>query len=545
MPTHAIPTYPFRRPAELDESAVRRVPVVIAGGGPIGLAAALELGTRGVPVVLLEEDDTLSNGSRAICWAKRSLEILDRVGCGTPIVRRGITWNRGKVFFRERMIYAFDLLPEAGHRFPAFVNLQQYLVEEILVARAASMPAIDLRWRSRLVGLERRADGVRIEVETPEGRYALDADYLVAADGVRSQARRLLGLDFRGEVFADRFLIADVRMKADFPTERWFWFEPPFHSGRSALLHRQADDVWRIDLQLDASADPEQERQPERVVPRLRQMLGEAAPFELEWVSVYTFQCRRLERFRHGRVIFAGDSAHQVSPFGARGGNGGLQDVDNLAWKLALVLAGAAPESLLDSYDDERIPAADENIRNSTWATDFISPKDASSRALRDAVLTLAESAPFARRLVNSGRLSLPAVLRGSRLSTPDAERFGGRLEPGAPALDAPLGGEGDWLLGRTHGGFTGLHFVASPGEIDGAVRAAHGSLARGPLGIRTVVVPIGDGGGTAAERYDAEPGTFYLLRPDQHVAARWRHFDPGSVRVAVARASGRAEDAR
>src|SRR5690606_1867974 len=279
--------------------------------------------------------------------------------------------------------------------------------------------------------------------------------YVLAADGARSHLRRRLGLDFRGQVFEDRFLIADVKMKADFPTERWFWFEPPFHAGGSALLHKQPDDVWRIDLQLGWQADPEVERQPERVIPRLKAMLGEDVAFDLEWVSIYTFQCRRLDRFRHGRVFFIGDSAHQVSPFGARGANSGVQDVDNLIWKLGAVLRNEAPDALLDSYDVERVAAADENIRHSTRSTDFIVPKSPAARALRNAVLQLAAEYGFARRLVNSGRLSLPTTYVDSPLSTPDADPFGPGPAPGAPAPDGPLPESGEWLLRRCCDGFT------------------------------------------------------------------------------------------
>ncbi len=266
----------------------------------------------------------------------------------------------------------------------------------------------------------------------------------------------MLGLECEGQVFHDRFLIADIVMSSGFPAERRFWFDPPFHRNQSALLHRQADDVWRIDFQLGWDADPESEKQPERIVPRIRAMLGDDAQFEIEWASVYTFQCRRMRSFRHGRVLFAGDAAHLVSPFGARGANSGIQDADNLAWKLELVLAGQAPERLLDSYDAERAYAADENIRHSTRSTDFITPKSDVSRTFRDAVLGLAKRHPFARALVNSGRLSQPCVLSGSPLSTPDGVgTFAGGPVPGAVAVDAPVAGpRGSWLLGYLDAGF-------------------------------------------------------------------------------------------
>jgi 3-(3-hydroxy-phenyl)propionate hydroxylase len=215
--------------------------------------------------------------------------------------------------------------------------------------------------------------------------------------------RSALGLEFVGQAFDDRFLIVDVRMKAGFPPERWFWFDPPFHHGQSALLHKQPDDIWRIDFQLGRDADPDDEKRPERVEPRLRAMLGGEAEFEIEWVSVYTFQCKRMERFVHDRVVFAGDAAHQVSPFGARGANSGFEDAHNLAWKLAAVIEGEAPASLIDSYAAERELAADDNIGHSTRATDFISPKSPVARMFRNAVLKLAGDVPFARAMINSG----------------------------------------------------------------------------------------------------------------------------------------------
>jgi 3-(3-hydroxy-phenyl)propionate hydroxylase len=291
------------------------------------------------------------------------------------------------------------------------VNLQQYHFEECLVRRAQALPELEIRWRHKVTGVIPGDARISLQVATDDGDYMLTCDWLVACDGARSPLRQMLGLDFEGQVFRDRFLIADIHMTSDFPAERRFWFDPPFHPNQSVLLHRQSDDVWRVDFQLGWDADPELERLPERIVPRLCAMLGPDARFEIEWASVYTFQCRRMQKFRHGRLLFAGDSAHLVSPFGARGANSGIQDADNLVWKLDLVLRGLAPEALLDTYDDERVAAADENLRNSTRSTDFITPKSTVSRTFRDAVLALARRHPFARTLVNSGRLSVPKVL--------------------------------------------------------------------------------------------------------------------------------------
>jgi 3-(3-hydroxy-phenyl)propionate hydroxylase len=545
MKTYVNPVYSYARPKELETPGARR-PVVIVGAGPVGLAAAIDLGQRGVPVVIVDDDHTVSVGSRAICYAKRALEILDRLGCGQQVVDKGIGWNVGKVFFRDELVYRFDLLPEPGHRRPAFVNLQQYWFEQYLVERAQALSNVDLRWDSRVVGVSPGPDSVELTVATPDGEYALPCDWLIAADGSRSAVRKLLGVEWEGQVFRDRFLIADIHMTSDFPTERWFWFDPPFHPNQSTLLHRQADDVWRIDFQLGWNADPEEEKKPERILPRLRAMLGESAKFEIEWASVYTFACRRMQHFRHGRVLFAGDAAHVVSPFGARGANGGIQDADNLVWKLDLVLKGLAPDTLLDSYDFERTRAADENILNSTRATDFITPKSKVSRTFRDAVLALAKDYPFARKLVNSGRLSVPAVVADSPLNTPDRDAdFAagpGAMVPGAPAADAPVAGtKGEWLLDYVGGGFVLLAFDAA---IQSRVVA---DLANDAIPCRVVQVGgvpspgatrLDDAKGLAAKRYDAMPGTVYLMRPDQHVCARWREFDLAGVRAAIARAT-------
>ena len=547
--TFTYPKYAYRRPLELDGAGPARRPVVVVGAGPVGMAAAIDLRLHGLPVLLLDDDETVSVGSRGLCYAKRTLEVLDRLGVGDAVVDKGVTWNVGRTFFGEGEVFNFNLLPEPGHKRPGMVNLQQYYLEQYQVARCESA-GVEMRWRHKVVAVEPGADSVALQVRTPEGDYALQADWLVVCDGARSPVRTMLGLDIEGQVFRDRFLIADVVMKAQFPAERWFWFDPPFHPGQSVLLHREADDVWRIDFQLGWDADPDEERKPERVIPRIRAMLGDAREFELEWVSVYTFQCRRMTRFDHGRVLFAGDAAHQVSPFGARGANSGIQDADNLAWKLALVIAGRAPARLLHSYTHERGWAADENLMNSTRSTDFITPKSAASRTLRNAVLQLAREHPFARKLVNSGRLSVPSFYADSPLNTPLDEPCAGTMEPGAPMDDAPVTHEGQpgWLLDHAGGRFQLMVYAEDPAALD--VSAL--------LGLRDDTVPVAllivtpqpgaaapagatllhDAQGLVARRYDARDGSAFLLRPDQHLAARWRSADLARVRAAVSRAT-------
>jgi len=547
-PASRLPTdyqtlrFSYQRPPDFGQSPSAHYPVLVVGAGPVGLVTAIDLARQGLQVVLLDDDDCLSGGSRALCYAKRTLEVLDRLGCGDRVVDKGVSWNVGKVFFKDEPVYQFNLLPEAGHHRPAFVNLQQYYLEGYLHECASQYPNLDIRWKSKVTQLENGDNKATVTVTTPEGSYTLSADYVIAADGARSPVRGMLNLESKGRIFQDRFLIADVKMKAPFPAERWFWFDPPFHPNQSVLLHREADDVWRIDFQLGWDADPELEKTPERVIPRVRALLGSDVEFDLEWVSVYTFACMRMEKFRHGRVIFAGDAAHGVSPFGARGANSGVQDADNLGWKLGLVLRGEAPASLLDTYGVEREYAADENILNSTRATDFITPKSAISRVFRDAVLSLSKHHAFAQKLVNSGRLSTPSTYLDSPLNTPDSDSFAGLMRPGAPLADAPVAmanGERHWFLPQVGDRFTTLLFIdryQPAAEVSEAlVLQVLPAGASSSLHTNAIV----DVDGLLASRFDARPGTTYLLRPDQHVAARWREFDPIRVKAAWRRATG------
>lgn len=523
--------FAYERCADQDASQPAHHPIVVVGAGPVGLTLAIDLAQRGQPVLVLDNDDRLSIGSRALCFAKRTLEIWDRLGVGDPMVEKGISWNVGKVFMQDEKVYEFNLLPEDGHERPAFINLQQYYCEAYLVERALQLPNIQIRWKHAVSGINAHDNGALLTIDTPDGAYDLRADWVIACDGARSPMRGMMGLESKGRIFQDRFLIADVKMKADFPTERWFWFDPPFHRNQSVLLHREPDNVWRIDFQLGWDADPEEEKKPEKIIPRVQALLGKDTEFTLEWASVYTFACLRMDKFVHGRVIFAGDSAHGVSPFGARGANSGVQDADNLAWKLDWVLKGRAGQELLQTYGPEREFAADENILNSTRATDFITPKSEISRMFRDEVLHLARDYDFARRLVNSGRLSVPATLSTSTLNTSDVDVFDGNMRPGAPLTDAPVttaDGKTSWLLRSLSSEFTLLVFG---GVEDWMTRLPN-------VQVLSIGHDLIDSLSLVKQRLDATSGTAYLVRPDQHVCARWRKPDETMVLSALARAT-------
>ncbi|MGC1505392.1 MAG: FAD-dependent oxidoreductase [Sulfitobacter sp.] len=529
--TYDFPEFDYVQSPEQASGDIVRHSVVVVGAGPMGLTAALDFAARGLKVVVLDDNNTVSVGSRAVCYAKRPLEIWDRLGVAKPMLDKGIKWQLGRVFLRDQEVYEFDLLPEEGHKIPAFINLQQYYLEEYMVKACDENPLIDLRWKHKVVSLGQQDAGVELAVETPDGIFKMEADWVVACDGANSDVRRMVGAEFTGQFFQDRFLIADIVMKADFPTERWFWFDPDFHRGQSALLHKQSDDVWRLDFQLGWESDPEVEKRPENIIPRVKAMIGEDVEFELEWASVYQFACRRIDSFRYGRVLFAGDAAHQVSPFGARGANTGVQDIDNLSWKLAAVINGDAPDSLIDSYHLERAFAADDNILNSTRSTDFITPKNGASKRYRNAVLSLAKTQEFARPLVNSGRLSTPTPYVESTLNTIDGDRWQGAMVPGTCAADAPIkvGGKDAWLLNLLGDGFVLLVFGKDPVPVDA-----------GPFTPKPIVSgrDFEDPEGLAAARYDAQDSAVYLIRPDQHIAGRWRSFDAKKIQSAIARAT-------
>lgn len=545
LPTrgYVLPTYLFREPPEIAAGKPSRHPVVIVGGGLAGLAMACDLAVRGVRAVLLDEDDTVGvrgASSRGIVYAQKTLEFFARVGIYDRVRAKGVTWTRGKTLAGDDVVYEFDMATATPSLQPPFVNLQQFYIEWFLVDRIAALGLTDLRWRNRVVAAHACEDHVLLSVETPAGRYEIEAEWLVDASGLHSLVRDGFGLDPRRAARTpDRWCICDVRFAKPLPIERWTWVEAPFNEDRAVWQHLMADDVWRMDFQMLPDADPEAVSRPEVAAERVRRQLGADVEFELVWVGPYAYRSHCLDRFRHGRVFFIGDAAHVMSPFGARGGNSGIQDAENLAWKLALVLAGGAPDALLESYDAERRAAAHVNIEVTDRTARFLAPRSPSERRIRDAVIGLAREYPFARPLVNTGRLSVANAYAPCVPGTPG----------GTAVQNVPVSRAGEDVLGladlaRQLGTvFIGVWF--SNGSGSRALARDLVALERSgrPLRVFACGAPIegiaalGDPDGRLARAVKATPGAFALVRPDLYLAALLPETTAAGVADALDRA--------
>ncbi len=445
---YTLPEYPFVPPPELVAPGTVRHPIVIVGGGLCGLTLAACLAQLGQPAVLIDEDNTVGvkgAASRGICYTQKSLEIFERLGVYERIAAKGVQWSVGRTFAGHDEVYHFDLRQQQSFNLsqqPPFVNLQQFYIEGFLVERIAELGGVDLRWRNRLVGFEQNAEVATLTVETPAGTYRIAAEHVIDASGAHSPLRQWLQVPFSGARGDDRWCIADVRFPTQPPAERHTWIEAPFNDNRAVWQHLMGDGVWRIDYQMPPDSDPSEISRETVVRERLARQFGADVPVDIVWVGPYAYRNECVNQMRAGRVFFMGDAAKVVSPFGARGGNTGIADADNLAWKLAAVLRGQAAPKLLDSYHAERHQAATDNVRVSRRTNRFLRPGSATERLFRHAAITLARQQPFARALINTGRMAVANTYTRSPVCAKGAPHAGESV-PNAPFC---------WADGRTPG---------------------------------------------------------------------------------------------
>jgi 3-(3-hydroxy-phenyl)propionate hydroxylase len=532
------PQFPLKPVPELRGERITH-PVTIVGAGPIGMTAALALAKYGVRSVLIDRKDTFNDGSRATCIARSSMHILERVGAVQPFAEKALGWRFGRSYYGKTQIFRLEMPHPDGEKYEPMYNLQQQYTEKFLHDAVAREPLIDMRWQSAAATIRQDAAGVTLGVETPGGSYDLTAQYLLAADGARSPLRSMMGLRLAGENYEGRYVIADVQMPHDFPTERRAFFDPPGNPGGTVLIHRQPDNIWRIDYQLKAGEDEAEALKEESIRASVKAILGDIGhdgPWDLEWWSIYSANTLCLDDYRHGRVFFIGDSAHIVPIFGVRGLNNGFADAHNIGWKLGLVLAGEAEEALLDSYTPERRGATLDVFANAGKSTRFMTPPTRGWQLAREAALSLSLRHDFPQGLANPRQMQ-PYTYAGSPL-TPFQERdaaFDGGPVSGAAAPNAQVA-EGH-LLDHAGDGFTAILFGLSPiyETIEPRLKA---------IDRRFVTLRIGDAipdpGDRISTTYAAIPGTIYLLRPDHHVAGRWRTAVPDEIETALLAGVGR-----
>lgn len=512
-------TYPYFH-APTDRSRLSEAaPVAIVGAGPIGMTAALGLAREGVRSVIFDAKSTFNDGSRAICVARSSFHILERIGAVAPFLEKSLGWTTGRTFFRGQQILEFQM-PDSDHeKYRPMYNLQQQYIEQFLWDAVVQEPLIEARWQSRVVGIEDVQDGVRLEVSDPNGSYTLDATYVLAADGARSQIRKMRGLRLRGDNYEGRYVIADVQMPHDYPTIRRALFDPDCRRGATILVHKQPDNIWRIDYQLaegEDAADAVEETTVRASVSAVMREIGYDGDWELEWWSTYSANTLALDDYRDGRVFFIGDSAHIVPIFGVRGLNNGLADAHNIAWKLGWVMQGKAGPALLDSYSPERRGATLDVFANASKSARFMTPPTRGWELMRNAALNLALSHPFAGKLANPRQMT-PYTYSNSPVVLADDASFTGGPVAGAMLPDACI--DDGHLSDKLGEGFSVIVFDSKFAQS---------------LDIPGIEIILVDVCSEAAKLVSADASSAYLVRPDLHIAARWHKATPAAIELGL-----------
>jgi len=535
-------SYPLFAAPERNGNFTRETPVAIVGAGPVGLTAALTLAGLGVRSVVLERKSTFNDGSRAICVSRSSFHIFDRLGAVKPFLDKALGWTTGRSFFRGRQFLEFQMPHDAHEKFMPMYNIQQQYIEQYLFDAATATGLVDIRWRSEATSVDQGPDGVEIGVSDANGDYALKAGWLLAADGARSAVRAMRGRRLKGENFEGRYIIVDVRMRHDYPTIRRALFDPACNPGGTVLIHRQPDDIWRIDYQLKPGEDEREalaEATVRKKIAAILHEIGHRGPFEIEWWSVYAANTLLLDDYRDGRVFFIGDAAHIVPIFGVRGLNNGVADGENIGWKLAKVIKGEAGERLLDSYTAERRGATLDVFANAVKSTRFMTPPTRGFEMMRDAALSLALSEPFAGAFANPRQMA-PFTYAQSPATEEDDASFAAGPAPGTVAPNVRLQ-DGSDFCDRLARGFTGLWFGASS-AIEAEIRRMadldrnFGAIILDPEEKIAGATELKDSTGDIALRYGAMPGDVFLIRPDLYLAGRWRNGPVGAPAAALSR---------
>lgn len=526
-----------------------RQKVVICGAGPAGMVTALELARHGVGSIVLNSELQFSQGSRAIVFTRRSMEILQQVGVADRMTEGGLPWRFGNSFYRGQRVFRMEAPHSADDRFYPMLNVQQQYMEEYLYDACAANPLIDFRWGNKVVGVEQKDGFALVTIDTPEGEYTLETDWLVAADGGRSGIRSSMNLQMEGASYEGFFVIADIRIDLPLPTERLAFFDPDWNPGNTILMHREPHGIWRVDYQLPEGETPEEALRPESLKARIDaqlEMIGHGGtPWEMDWCSVYSARTLTLPDYVHGSVIFTGDAAHLLPIFGVRGANTGFQDAQSLGWHLAYVVKGLAGKKLLANHSAERVGAAREIIDEAGKSVRFMTPPSRGFRLLRDAVLSLSLKHEFVRPLYH-WRTSRPHEYTDSMLNSmgDDNALFNTGPAHGAPPQNVRLGAD-DFLLDHLGGGFDLLYFSEADAiplpllEVVQQWRARGVALKVTAIGAATAVAGadqvLADADGHCRQRYGVPAsGGAYLLRPDQHVCARWLTLDATRLDAAL-----------
>ncbi len=519
--------------------------VLIVGGGPVGMTLAALLAKRGVEVLVVEADAAYCSGSRATCVSRRSLEIMGWAGADAAMMDKSLPWSDGRSFYRDQQVLHFQMPADPTQRFAPMVNIQQYYVEEFshkallktlgdarqATSSMASTSADSVvLWNTRLVSLTQNESGASAKLVASDGaEQTIHADWVVACDGGKSTVREQLGLRLEGMQYDGRYVIVDIKQKTKRPTERLAWFDPPSNPGSTILMHRQPDDVWRIDYQLQDGEDPDEAIKPENVLPRVQShlsMIGENEPWEVIWIAIYNAKCLTLPSYRKNRVFFAGDAAHLVPIFGVRGLNSGFDDAGNLAWKLALVMQGhvekGAEDKLLDSYSTERVHATHENLRYGAKSTEFMSPPHHGFSLMRQAALRLSTVDSSLSSLINP-RQSLPIEYVGSPLNLTE--------QSGMPAPEAILGKASSSATTHLSQCFGDTFTLLQLEDLDAGSK--NNVLKPHPL-VRVLTLKKSDAP-QVYERY-ADKGACVLIRPDGYIAARWETAHEVNLDMALAK---------